>query len=63
MTETDRGPLPTSKMELMPPPNTPSLSYWPGDSRMYHLLPILLLSFKISRISNNSPQPFISLCF
>ena len=40
MSETDPRPLPTSKMELMAPPYTPSLPYWPGESRIYHLLPI-----------------------
>ena len=63
MSETDPGPLLTSKMEFMAPPYTPRLLYWPGDSRVYHLLPLLLLSWKISSISNNSPQPFVSLFF
>ena len=63
MSETDVGPLPISKRELMAPQYKPSLLYWTGDSRIYQLLPILLLSCKISSISNNSPQILISLCF
>ena len=63
-----RSKIPTSKLELAAtiinaPQSMSSLPYWLGDSRIYHLLPILLLSCKISSISNNSPQPLISLCF
>ena len=72
MSETDPGSLSTSQMELAvtiinspppPPPSMPSLPYWPWDSRIYRLLPTLLLSCKISNISNDSPQPLVSLCF
>ena len=57
MPETDTGPLTTSKMELAVTilngsPYMLSLSNWPGDSRIYHLSPTLLLSCKISSISN-----------
>ena len=68
MPEADPGPLPTSKMKLAVAiingsPIYVNLSYWTGDSQIYHLLPTLLLSCKIFSISNNSPQPLISLCF
>ena len=43
MSETDPGPLPNSKIELAVTingsPYMPSLPHWPGDSRIYHLLP------------------------
>ena len=62
VSEADPDPLPTSKMELAVaiingPPFMSNLPYLPGDSRICNLLPILLLSCKISSISNNSPQP------
>ena len=69
MSETDPGPLPTSKIQLAVTiingfPYTPRLPYRSGDHEFYHLLPTLLSSCKISsNISNNSPQPLISLCF
>ena len=36
MSETDPGPLLTSRMEFMAPPYMPRLLYWPGASRVYH---------------------------
>ena len=49
MSETDLGPLLTSKMQLaitISNGSPPTLSYWPGDQEFYHLLSALLLSVK-----------------
>ena len=67
MSETDPGPLPTSKIQLAVTvingsPYAPTHPYSSGDHEFYHLLPTLLSSCKISSTSNNSPQPLISLC-
>ena len=65
MSETDPRPLPTSKMALAVTINgSPIYAKSPVLARrLPDLLPTLLLSCKISSISNNSPQPLISLCF
>ena len=67
MSETDRGRLPTSKVELAVTiiNGSPTYAKSPILAKRLpnHLLPTLLSSCKLSSISNNSPQPLISLCF
>ena len=38
---------------------SPTLAHWPGDSRNYHVLHELILSYKIFRIYDNSPLVYL----